>query len=99
MRNAFGQPQSVLVLGGTSDLALSVVKRLVAERTRTVVLAGRNEAALQSASEELTALGATSVSTISLEASDPARAATTIQEGNEFGTCNRAGAAGQDPGG
>ena len=81
MRNAFGQPQSVLVLGGTSDLALSVVKRLVAERTRTVVLAGRNEAALQSASEELTALGATSVSTISLEASDPARAATTIQEG------------------
>lgn len=81
MRNAFGQPQSVLVLGGTSDIALSVVKRLVAERTRTVVLAGRNQSAMDSAAEELRSLGATSVSTISLEASSPASAATTIEEG------------------
>ena len=46
MENAFGQPQSVVVLGGTSDIARALVKRLCAARTHTVVLAGRDEARL-----------------------------------------------------
>ena len=49
MQNAFGQPQSVLVLGGTSDIALAVVAKLAADRTKTVVLAGRNEERLAAA--------------------------------------------------
>ncbi len=42
MENAFGQPQNVVVLGGSSDIARSITKALCAARTRTVVLAGRN---------------------------------------------------------
>ncbi|MEU5833463.1 decaprenylphospho-beta-D-erythro-pentofuranosid-2-ulose 2-reductase [Streptomyces diacarni] len=41
MKDAFGSPQSVLVLGGTSEIALATVRRFLARRTRTVWLAGR----------------------------------------------------------
>jgi decaprenylphospho-beta-D-erythro-pentofuranosid-2-ulose 2-reductase len=81
MRNAFGQPQSVLVLGGTSDIALAVVERLCAERTRTVVLAGRNETGLAAAAERLTSAGATTVEIVPMEASDPGSAAATVEAG------------------
>ena len=81
MRNAFGQPQSVLVLGGTSDIALGVLDRLCAERTRTVVLAGRDQGRLDAAAERLLARGATTVETITMEASKPSGAAATIEAG------------------
>jgi decaprenylphospho-beta-D-erythro-pentofuranosid-2-ulose 2-reductase len=58
MNDAFGSPQSVLVLGGTSDIALATVRRLVADRCRTVVLAGRDADALDGAAKELTDAGA-----------------------------------------
>ena len=46
MENAFGQPQSVVVLGGTSDIARAHhASRLCAARARTVVLAGRDPGA------------------------------------------------------
>ena len=41
MIDAFGQPQSVVVLGGTSDIAIAVLRRLAQERLRSVVLAAR----------------------------------------------------------
>jgi decaprenylphospho-beta-D-erythro-pentofuranosid-2-ulose 2-reductase len=41
MIDAFGQPQSVVVLGGTSDIAIALLRRLVQERLRSVVLAAR----------------------------------------------------------
>jgi decaprenylphospho-beta-D-erythro-pentofuranosid-2-ulose 2-reductase len=41
MRDATGGVQSVLVLGGTSDIAAATVEELVADRCRRVVLAGR----------------------------------------------------------
>lgn len=41
MRDALGGLQSVLVLGGTSEIALALVDRLTAQRCRTVVLAAR----------------------------------------------------------
>lgn len=44
--NALGEPASVLVLGGTSDLAIATVERLLRRGTRRVVLAGRDEARL-----------------------------------------------------
>ena len=46
MENAFGQPQSVVVLGGTSDIARAIVRKLCAARAETVVLAGRDPARL-----------------------------------------------------
>ena len=52
MNDAFGSPHSVLVLGGTSDIALATVRRLTADRCRTVVLAGRDLAALEGAAKE-----------------------------------------------
>lgn len=58
MINAVGRPQSILVLGGASELAGAVVARLVPERCRTVVLAGREGPRLDAALEAARALGA-----------------------------------------
>jgi decaprenylphospho-beta-D-erythro-pentofuranosid-2-ulose 2-reductase len=52
MRDALGSVQSVLVLGGGSDIAQATVRALVADRTRTVVLAARHP-------EELAAFAST----------------------------------------
>ena len=41
MIDAFGQPQSVVVLGGTSDIAIAILRRLALERLRSVVIAAR----------------------------------------------------------
>ncbi|GGX67606.1 decaprenylphospho-beta-D-erythro-pentofuranosid-2-ulose 2-reductase [Streptomyces minutiscleroticus] len=70
MKDAFGTPQSLLVLGGTSEIALATARRLIARRTRTVWLAGRPSPALESAAEELRALGA-DVRTAAFDALDP----------------------------
>ncbi|MCQ4213267.1 MULTISPECIES: decaprenylphospho-beta-D-erythro-pentofuranosid-2-ulose 2-reductase [Streptomyces] len=58
MKDAFGTPQSLLVLGGTSEIALATARRLVARRTRTVWLAGRPSPALDSAAAQLREMGA-----------------------------------------
>jgi decaprenylphospho-beta-D-erythro-pentofuranosid-2-ulose 2-reductase len=42
MNDAFGRPQCVVVLGGSSDIAAEIVGLLAADRCRSVVLAGRN---------------------------------------------------------
>ncbi len=71
MRNALGGVQSVLVLGGGSEIAQCTVRKLVADRCRTVVLAGREPARLEAARSELQALGAT-VDLVAFDALDPA---------------------------
>ena len=53
MIDAFGHPQSVVVLGGTSDIARELVGLLVADRGRSVVLAGRDRVALEQVAEDL----------------------------------------------
>ncbi len=58
MRDGTGGVQSVLVLGGASDIALATVERLVADRCRRVVLAGRPSASLDEAAARVRALGA-----------------------------------------
>ncbi|MHB1583679.1 MAG: SDR family NAD(P)-dependent oxidoreductase [Acidimicrobiales bacterium] len=70
MLDAFGRPQSVLVLGGTSDIATALVWRLVGDRCRTVVLAGRDEERLQAAASRLGVAG-TSVATVTFDAGRP----------------------------
>jgi decaprenylphospho-beta-D-erythro-pentofuranosid-2-ulose 2-reductase len=56
--DALGAPQSLLLLGGTSDIALATARRLVARRTRRVVLAARPSERLDAAADELRGLGA-----------------------------------------
>ena len=53
MRDALGEVQSVLVLGGTSEIGVATAKALVERRTRTVVLAARDPASCAGAAEEL----------------------------------------------
>lgn len=42
MDNAIGQPQTIVVLGGTSDIGLAIARALVSPVLRTVVLACRD---------------------------------------------------------
>ena len=42
MQNSFGQPQTILLLGGTSDIGLAIVRKLVSPALRQVVLAVRD---------------------------------------------------------
>jgi len=80
MENAFGQPQNVVVLGGTSDIARAVTRKLCAARTHTVVLAGRNQALLDDAAKEAQEYGATKVDTVLFDAQDPSDAARCVSE-------------------
>ncbi|MFS8200814.1 decaprenylphospho-beta-D-erythro-pentofuranosid-2-ulose 2-reductase [Streptomyces sp. CWNU-52B] len=70
MKDAFGIPQSLLVLGGTSEIALATARRLITRRTRTVWLAGRPSPGLESAASGLRELGA-DVRTVDFDALDP----------------------------
>ncbi|MFJ5103450.1 decaprenylphospho-beta-D-erythro-pentofuranosid-2-ulose 2-reductase [Streptomyces sp. NPDC088554] len=70
MKDAFGTPQSLLILGGTSEIGLATARRLIARRARTVWLAGRPSAALDTAAVRLRALGA-EIRTVAFDALDP----------------------------
>jgi decaprenylphospho-beta-D-erythro-pentofuranosid-2-ulose 2-reductase len=72
VRDALGAVQSVLVLGGGSDIARATVRALVAERARTVVLAARDPAKLQEEVEALRAAGAQTVEAVAFDADDTA---------------------------
>ena len=68
MRDALGNVQSVLVLGGGSDIALATVHRLVERRARTVVLAAHHPDRLVDAADALRAAGATTVEVVPFDA-------------------------------
>ena len=70
MKDALGDVQSVLVLGGGSEIALATVRKLVARRTRTVVLAARRPEELEPVAAELRAAGAETVDLVSFDADD-----------------------------
>lgn len=72
MKDALGSPQSLLVLGGGSDIGLATARAVVARRGRTVVLAGRRPAELAPACEELRAAGATRAEAVAFDADDTA---------------------------
>ena len=71
MIDAVGNPQSLLLLGGTSEIGLAVAKKYAARRPLRVVLAGRQSERLDKAVDELRALGAV-VSTVEFDALDTA---------------------------
>jgi decaprenylphospho-beta-D-erythro-pentofuranosid-2-ulose 2-reductase len=64
--------QSVLVLGGGSDIAMATMRELVRRRARTVVLAARDPKSLVATADELRAAGATTVETLAFDARDTA---------------------------
>ena len=71
MEDALGNPQTALVLGGGSDIALATLRLLVDRRLRTVVLAGRSTEALEAGpAEELRRRGATTVEVEPFDALD-----------------------------
>lgn len=83
MENAFGQPQTVVVLGGSSDIARELTTKLCAERARTVVLAGRNEQLLNEAAAEAQRAGATLTPIVRFDAEDVTSAERAVRESFE----------------
>jgi decaprenylphospho-beta-D-erythro-pentofuranosid-2-ulose 2-reductase len=83
MENSFGQPQSVVVLGGSSDIARALTKRLCASRAHTVVLCGRNQELLDHAAEEAKDYGASATDTVLFDAEDVFDAARVVSEAFE----------------
>ncbi|MFP5282019.1 MAG: decaprenylphospho-beta-D-erythro-pentofuranosid-2-ulose 2-reductase [Actinomycetes bacterium] len=79
MMNVLGNPQSLLLLGGTSDIALAIARRYAdGGRPLRVVLAARASERRTAAAAELTGLGCT-VQEVDLEARDPASHAGTVE--------------------
>jgi decaprenylphospho-beta-D-erythro-pentofuranosid-2-ulose 2-reductase len=70
VKDAVGSVQSVLILGGGSDLGLAIARELVGHHARTVVLAGRDPARFDTAAAELRKAGATRVETVPFDATD-----------------------------
>lgn len=68
MKDGLGSVQSVLVLGGGSDVGLATARALVAERARTVVLAARKPDALVHEAEDLRRRGAREVDLVEFDA-------------------------------
>ena len=77
MIDAVGNPQSLLLLGGTSDIALAIARRYAIGRRLRVVLAARPTQRRSEAAAELTELGCT-VTEVDLEARSPETHAATI---------------------
>ncbi|SFQ44307.1 decaprenylphospho-beta-D-erythro-pentofuranosid-2-ulose 2-reductase [Amycolatopsis arida] len=71
MIDATGNPQSLLLLGGTSDIALAIAERYLAARPLRVVLAARPPARRDAVVERLRGKGA-QVSTLDFDAADTA---------------------------
>lgn len=68
MIDALGEPQSVLVLGGTSEIALATIKEMPRHRLRRVLLAGRPSPALDAAVKELQELNIAGVESVEFDA-------------------------------
>lgn len=74
MENGLGDAQSIVLFGGTSEIGLSIVRRLAGATTRTVVLASRDTRAAADAVADPPGGDSTSVRHVAWDASDPATA-------------------------
>ena len=59
MDNSLGEPQSIVLLGGTSDIGLAIVRELLSPATRTVVLCCRDAPTGATAADGLRSDGVT----------------------------------------
>jgi decaprenylphospho-beta-D-erythro-pentofuranosid-2-ulose 2-reductase len=71
-------PQTVVVLGGSSEIARAITKKLCMIRTHTVILAGRDQTLLDQAAVEAEEYGATKTGSVIFDAEDPAVAAQVV---------------------
>ena len=71
MRNALDEPQTIVVLGGTSDIGLAIATALSGPATRHVVLACRDTKAGLAAADALD-VGSAEVTVVPFEANDAA---------------------------
>ena len=71
MEDALGAVQRVLVLGGTSEIALAVVERLARDRCRSAILAVRDPAGATEAVDRLGDAGVDEVTTVPFDAARP----------------------------
>jgi decaprenylphospho-beta-D-erythro-pentofuranosid-2-ulose 2-reductase len=78
MKDALGSVQSVLVLGGSSEIGLATARALVRGRARTVVLAARKPDGCAPAVAALRADGAERVAAVPFDAADFATHATFV---------------------
>ncbi len=85
MIDALGEPQSVLVLGGTSEIALATVLALPRARMRRVVLAGRPGTGLDDAAASLASQGISGVQVTAFDATDTASHASVIDAAFDAG--------------
>lgn len=70
MKDALGDVQSMLVLGGGSDIALATAKQLAGRRCSRVILAARRPEELDMAVEAVRAAGASDVEAVAFDAAD-----------------------------
>ncbi len=71
MKNAVGVPQSLLLLGGTSEIGLSIVEEYLSKAPMRVVLAALpNDPLREQSVAQVEAAGATSVEVIDFDATD-----------------------------
>lgn len=70
MNDALGEPQSILVLGGTSEIALATVRQMPRARLRRVILAGRPSPERDAAVASLTTTGIKGVTAVDFDAAD-----------------------------
>jgi decaprenylphospho-beta-D-erythro-pentofuranosid-2-ulose 2-reductase len=70
MNDAFNHPRSVVVLGGSSDIASALVDRLVADRCRIVTLGGKDPESLARAAKRAKEAGADTAKTVVFNALD-----------------------------
>jgi decaprenylphospho-beta-D-erythro-pentofuranosid-2-ulose 2-reductase len=70
VKDAVGEVQSVLVLGGTSEIAVATCRKLVQRRGARVVLGARKPESCDAIAAELRAAGAVSVDAVPFDATD-----------------------------
>ncbi len=70
MDNALGEPQTIVLLGGTSEIGLAIVRELLCPTTRAIVLACRDVAAGERAAAELRT-DAITVEVVAFDAAEP----------------------------
>lgn len=83
MRDAVGAIQTALVLGGTSEIALATMRKLIERRCEKVVLAVRDLEAGDRAAQSLRDAGAEQVEVIAFDAADPTTHTATVVQAVE----------------
>jgi decaprenylphospho-beta-D-erythro-pentofuranosid-2-ulose 2-reductase len=75
MNNAVAQPQTILLLGGSSEIGRAIVARLASPKLRHVVLAVRDPNAVDTSTLDV---GSADVTVVAFDAAEPATHAATV---------------------